>query len=238
MATRLPGQGWRAQVRLRGAVRAGDMPSPAHSLLLGDALHGPQGVWVADVAGQRLHQRVPDVCGGGGGGVQQGPWAHLVPFHAANRQPETPPILPPPPPPPPPSAGHLTSAHDACVGKVLGKDGSQAGQGLLVACRGEGRGQAKGCRAGSRGQSGPRPASGVSVLSTQRRLVEGEGRPRGGSGSWRGANRAHPSTAQQSEPRHLQRYRGQSFTQVRGGGGAAHSPIQTSATHQPGTGSA
>lgn len=36
---------------------------------------------------------------------------------------------------PQPSVGHLTSAHDACVGKVFGKDGSQTGQGLFIACR-------------------------------------------------------------------------------------------------------
>lgn len=33
------------------------------SLLLRDPLHSPEGLWVTDVAGQRLHQRVFDICG-------------------------------------------------------------------------------------------------------------------------------------------------------------------------------
>lgn len=36
--------------------------SDPHSLLLRDPLHSPQGVWVAHVASQGLHQRVTDVC--------------------------------------------------------------------------------------------------------------------------------------------------------------------------------
>lgn len=31
------------------------------SLLLRDPLHSPEGLWVTDVAGQRLHQRVFDI---------------------------------------------------------------------------------------------------------------------------------------------------------------------------------
>lgn len=52
-------------------------------------------------------------------------------FCAKNGQPE----VPSHPHIPKPFVGHLTSAHDACIGKVFGKDGSQACQSLFIACR-------------------------------------------------------------------------------------------------------
>lgn len=62
-----------------------------------------------------------------------------------------------PSPCPKPSGGVLTSAHDACVCEVFGKDGGQAGQGLFVACR-MGQGE---CLAGSGGSRGrPIPLAG------------------------------------------------------------------------------
>lgn len=55
------GQGVRPGMVRCGAGRVPPCPDP-HSLLLRDPLHSAQGVWVAHVAGQRLHQRVTDVC--------------------------------------------------------------------------------------------------------------------------------------------------------------------------------
>lgn len=57
-------EGWQAQGEA-GHVQSGVcVPPGSYLLLLGDPLHSPQGVWVAHVAGQGLHQRVSNVCQG------------------------------------------------------------------------------------------------------------------------------------------------------------------------------
>lgn len=44
-------------------MQSGCVPPPGfYLLLLGDPFHSPQGVWVAHVAGQGLHQGVSNVC--------------------------------------------------------------------------------------------------------------------------------------------------------------------------------
>ena len=65
--------------------------------------------------------------------MSPGPHASSPPgrHSAKNGQPE----VPSHPHIPKPFVGHLTSAHDACIGKVFGKDGSQACQSLFIACR-------------------------------------------------------------------------------------------------------
>lgn len=86
---------------------------------------GPASVSPGCLPGQAIPQQVPGMI------LVPMPYPDLGAICAENGQPGVLPCSHPPKP----SVQRLTSAHNACVCKVFGKDGSQTGQGLLVACR-------------------------------------------------------------------------------------------------------
>lgn len=228
MATRLPGQGWRAQVRLRGAVGAGTCPPPA-------PLTAPQGCAPRPAAsvGSRRSWPAPASashgCLRGQGRPQQGPRAHLASI-SCRKQPARE-ALPLPPQSP------LWAPHQCprCVCRQSAWQGWQpGGSGSPRSLQGEGEGEGR-LRA-------PELAPGVSLgLSRPRGLraqhsatADERLRPDSLWGVGPGGRypSPHPRWLSHQSPGTSSATRGQSLHLGRGGGGWAaqatgHSPQPT-----------